>query len=124
MAYGGAVLPLLSTLASNGRAVLLTSAYAWEEARRNLVGPDQLVRLEAAGKIVRIVSEAPATLSCPLSLPDKDRPVLLTALQAGATHFMNGDRRHFGVFYGKAVGGMLICSPADFLCIVPPQTHT
>ncbi|MDP2872085.1 MAG: hypothetical protein Q8P31_06040 [Bacillota bacterium] len=104
--------------------MLLTSAYAWEEARRNHGGPDQLVRLEAAGKIVTVVSEAPATLPCPLSLADKDRPVLLTALQAGATHFLTGDRRHFGAFYGKAVGGMLICSPADFLCVVPPQTHT
>ncbi len=43
-----------------------------------------------------------------MHLPEKDRPVLLAALRAGATHFIIGDFAHFGPYYGQRIGGVLI----------------
>jgi hypothetical protein len=115
MAYGGALMPRILAVGASGGDALLTSAYALEEARRNLAGSELRAELDAASQAVTIVAEAPVGLPCPLRLPDKDSPVLLAALQARATHFLTGDRRHFGPYFGTLVGEMLICLPSDYL---------
>jgi uncharacterized protein len=70
---------------------LLTSAYALEEARRNLPERGQRVRLARLKRAVTLVRE-PAERALPrgIVLPDKDRPVLLAALDGRATHFVTG----------------------------------
>jgi hypothetical protein len=85
--------------------VLSTSADAWEEARHHLGCAEHHWRLEALAPHVQLVPPAPLDLPCPLEPPDRDRPVLLAALQGGATHFLTGDRRHFGRYYGTTVRG-------------------
>ena len=50
-----------------------------------------------------------------ISLPDKDKPILLAAIKERATHLITGDVRHFGPYSGKAVEGILILSPADYV---------
>ena len=45
----------------------------------------------------------------------KDRPILLAAIQAQATHLLTGDKRHFGSLYGQSISGVLILRPADYL---------
>ena len=98
-------------------AVLVTSSYVVEEARRNLTGPEQRTRLEELLKKME-VGEAmmlPPELRGGIDLPEKDWPVLGGAAAAGATHLITGDLRHFGAYFGEEVLGVLILRPADYL---------
>ncbi|MFH0982253.1 MAG: PIN domain-containing protein [Planctomycetota bacterium] len=96
---------------------LLTSAYALEEARRNLADDEPQTRLADLAKSITVVDEAPTALalSVGLNLPEKDTPVLLAALNAAATHLLTGDKTHFGRYFGKKIAGILILRPADYL---------
>ena len=93
---------------------LLTSAYAITEAERHLEG-DQRVRLSELLKGVRIVPDAPM-LELPkrTALRGKDVPILAAAMSARATHLITGDRRDFGPYFGKRLGGVLILPPRDY----------
>lgn len=98
---------------------LVTSEYAAEEARRNLDSAEQRADLEALLAGLEIVG-TPADRRIPSvpKLPDKDRPILLAAIEARATHLLSGDVEHFGPHYGRTVEGVLILPPADFLRII------
>jgi uncharacterized protein len=95
---------------------LVTSGYALEEARRNLSTLDQLRALDALAAGVRVIQES-GTWALPddITLPEKDRPILSAAIVSGATHLITGDQAHFGPWYGKRVGGVLILRPAAYL---------
>lgn len=96
---------------------LATSEYAIEEARRNLEGDEGKRRLARLLKGVEIVGEASPGdwIPEPIDLPEKDRPILATAIAAAATHLVTGDLRHFGAYMGQEVGGVRIVRPATFL---------
>jgi len=95
---------------------LLSSRYAHEEARRNLPTAEQQQRLEHLVKRVRLVADIlSGDLPPGVVLPPKDRPILLSAIRAKATHLLTGDRQHFGALYGQAIGGVTVMRPADFL---------
>jgi predicted nucleic acid-binding protein len=98
------------------RVELLTSGYAAEEARRNLGSEEARRRLDHLLKEVEILPES-ARLALPdgVRLAEKDRPILLAALTAGATHLVTGDVSDFGSYFGKRVEGVLIQTPAAFL---------
>lgn len=98
-------------------ARLLTSAYAIEEARRNLVSDDQQARLTALLTAVELVEVelGDATLAQNTGLPEKDVPILLAACAGMATHLLTGDLRHFGPLFGATIGGVLVQLPADYL---------
>lgn len=99
-------------------ARLITSVYAAEEARRNLSNPEQRRELEELLDYVEVVPTAASTdhpLFWTIELPDKDRPVLLAAIGAGATHLLTGDFRHFGPYYGKRIEGVLVLPPGEYL---------
>jgi len=122
-AYGSQGLLQFWKLARRNAVLLLTSAYAVEEARRNLDRLEHRRRLSRLLVDVTVVAEAGPGISCPVSLPEKDRPVLLAAIQTRATHFVTGDIRHFGPYRLRQVGGVLICTPRDYLSrLEPPQT--
>lgn len=100
-----------------GAAVrLLSTPYAVEEARRNLSSAEARERLETLVAGLQIV---PDVLLGPVppgvELPEKDRPILLAALAAGATHLLTGDRAHFGAYFGTRIQGMLLERPGDYL---------
>ena len=99
-----------------GNVALITSSYALEEARVNLQDPMQRERLEQLVHTMRIIA---SVVNRPLpegvTLPDKDRPILLAAIAAQATHLLTGDFRDFGPYYGHVVEGVLILPPADYL---------
>lgn len=101
-------------------ARLITSAYAAEEARRNLGFPEQRKDLEGLLASVEVVTTAlPAEhlLYSTVKLPEKDQPILLAAIGAGTTHLLTGDFRHFGPYYGERIQGVLILSPGDYLSL-------
>jgi uncharacterized protein len=96
----------------------MTSVYAAEEARRNLSQPKQREELEELLGSVEIIATAASTghpLFSTIELPDKDQPILLAAIGAGATHLLTGDFQHFGPHYGERIEGVLILPPGDYL---------
>ncbi len=100
-------------------AVLLTSAYALEEARRNLDTAERRSNLERLMEAVHVsnalVDPAEHPEIAVSSLPEKDLPILRAAVAAKATHLVTGDRKHFGRLFGERLAGVLIVRPADHL---------
>ena len=98
---------------------LVTSEYAAEEARRNLDSAEQRADLKTLLAALEIVG-TPADRPIPSApkLPEKDRPILLAAIEARATHLLSGDVAHFGPYYGRTVEGVPILPPADFFRII------
>jgi uncharacterized protein len=100
---------------------LVSSGFAIEEARRNIAAkyPQYLERLgELIAKAVEI--SQPAHRETPIALPEKDQPIFLAALAAGATHLLTGDLRDFGQHMNQPdrTGGILIQTVADYLAHV------
>ncbi len=98
---------------------LVTSAYAVEEARRNLDTAEQRADLERLLETVRISNPLADPAVHPgieaSGPPEKDLPILRAAVAADATHLVTGDRRHFGALFGEKVAGVLVVRPADHL---------
>ena len=92
---------------------LITSPYAAEEARINLLEGDQRRRLGTLLERVQIVTGV-SGLPPGVTLPEKDRPILQAAVQARATHLLTGDKRHFGKYFGRRYGGVLVLAPAEY----------
>jgi predicted nucleic acid-binding protein len=95
-------------------AELSTSAYAMDEARRNLDSDVQRGRLERLAASLRFVQEGPLLVGIAEQLRAKDAPILAAAVASGATHLLTLDRRDFGRFFGQRVGGVLILHPRDY----------
>jgi len=105
----------LLALAAAGDCELLSSEYAFEEARRNLgvkSSDDSIERFEAATGLIIPVQEAsgPALEQAQsVKLFDaSDTPILAAALQSGADVLVTGDRRAFAAFVGQRIGSLRI----------------
>lgn len=94
---------------------LCTSHYALEEARVNLSDEAQRARLRNLSIRLELFDAAVQKLPKEISLPEKDVPIMLAAIEAKATHLLTGDMRHFGKYFGKKVRGILIISPGAYL---------
>ncbi len=94
---------------------LCSSHYAIEGARINLDEEAQRRRLARLAGSIQLFDAVPRELSRGVSLPDKDVPILLAAMEARATHLITGDVRHFGPHFGKTMGGILVLRPAEYL---------
>ncbi len=96
---------------------LVTSAFAADEAARNLNTDAERERLGRLLDKLAIVDETSLHLETltSFSLPTKDIPILMAAVQASATHLLTGDKRHFGPFFNQSISGVLILPPADYL---------
>jgi uncharacterized protein len=98
------------------RVVLCSSRYALEEARINLTEEAQRKRLGKLAAKVQFFEALPTNkLPAGVVLPEKDAPILLAAIEAGATHLVTGDIRHFGAYFAKKLMGILVVSPGDYL---------
>jgi predicted nucleic acid-binding protein len=100
---------------------LVTSAYAVEEARRNLTEPHQRDRLDA---LLRQLERTAAMTLAPdqragLRLREKDWPIVAGAVEAGATHLITGDHRDFGPYFGQRIHGVLVQTPSGYLRGLP-----
>jgi len=98
------------------RVQLIASGYAVAEARANLGDAEQRDRLAKLLESVETVPEA-VDWSLPpgVDVPAKDRPILQAAIAANATHLITGDVTHFGEYFGRQIGGVLILPPGDYL---------
>ena len=122
----GAVRQLLHALHAAGHQ-LVASEYVATEARRNLLGKagtDAATYLQALLTAIEVspVAASAATQSDLQWLPDKDRPVLASAIATKCDALVTGDRTHFGAAYGQTFRGVTIYSPAQLAqaTIAPP----
>jgi len=97
--------------------VLCSSRYALEEARINLANEDQRVRFHNLSGGLRLFDAEHGALSRGISLPEKDVPIILAAMEARATHLLTGDIRHFGAYLGKKIEGIAIVLPGEYIRI-------
>ena len=95
--------------------VLCSSRYALEEARINLTEDAQTRRLGKLARSIQFFDAIPRQVSAGFSLPEKDWPIFFAAMEARATHLISGDVRHFGPYFGMAIEGILILTPAQYL---------
>lgn len=111
----------LFELAPRTEHELLTSAHAFEEARRNVAAryPETMERLEEVLLTdVEVVPEARLDLVAwarKTGLPSSDAPILAAAVQARADALVTGDRAHFGPFFGRTLEGVRVLSLRDAL---------
>ncbi len=101
--------------------VLCSSQYALEEARINLSDDAQRGSLARLGRNIQLFDTTAHQLPAGISLPEKDRPILLAAMDARATHLITGDLRHFGPYFGKKIEGILIVTPSHYLKTHQPR---
>jgi len=94
---------------------LFSSRYALEEARINLTDEDQRVRLNQLSGALHVFEAGQKTVLRGISLPEKDLPILLAAVEARATHLLTGDIRHFGPYIGKKIEGIEITLPGEYI---------
>ena len=94
---------------------LCSSRYAIEEAKINLEEEAQRRRLAQLTPALQIFDTRERELPSGITLPEKDAPILLAAIEAHATHLITGDIRHFGPYFGKTVQRMLVGTPAEYL---------
>ncbi len=96
---------------------LLSSAYAIEEARRNLAvdRPAALARLRRFTAALTLVNP-PQGLKLPpnVRLDPKDQPILLAAIHGKAGYLLTGDARHFDHLHGKRIEGVIVLRPAQY----------
>lgn len=95
--------------------VLCSSRYAVEEARINLQDAGQRTRLVELSRTVDLFDAMMGDLPRGISLPEKDAPILLAAIEAQATHLLTGDLRHFGPYLGKKIAGIIVLLPGEYL---------
>ncbi len=109
---------LVIDLGKQGHWAIATSAYASEEARRNLERkfPHLSNRLEGLLRGIVLTEHHPG-LRFPPALADKDRPIFQAAVACGATHLLTGDLKDFGAFMNQPekTFGVLVQTVADFL---------
>jgi len=106
-----------------GLCQLFASAYALDEARRNIAAkrPQQSAALEVfAGQLLLMPEPSPGLTeeAVRLGLPAKDAPVLAAAIAGKADVLVTGDRAHFGPLYNQTVAGVSVLRLADALSLL------
>ena len=109
---------LVIDLGKQGHWAIATSAYASEEARRNLERkfPRLPDRLKELLRDIELTEHHP-DLRFPPALAEKDRPIFQAAVACGATHLLTGDLKDFGAFMKQPENtvGVRVQTVADFL---------
>lgn len=119
---GSAFARLLAAAIS--RANVLTSDIACAEARRNLAlkRPGWLDAFEALVEDLEVVPSAVFPL--PVTLDEKDVPLLCAAIRARSDYFVTGDRRDFGHLFETRVHGALVITPLRLAEILAGRDET
>lgn len=99
----------------DGGHILITSHYAYDEAERNLSAKrpqwvenfyDFTAGMQRAGG---------HKLDIAISLNEKDKPILASAILEKCDYLLTGDKRDFGHLYNQTVSGVTI---VDFILLM------
>jgi len=104
-------------------AKLVSSVYAIEEARRNLDMPPQKECLDKLIVALEDIYPFHVDIELPknVTIREKDKPILMSAIAAKADFLITGDVRDFGKFYGKKISGVIVLPPSGYLNRLPPH---
>lgn len=109
---------LVLSLGCEGFWQLVTSAYALEEAQRNLRRkyPERVGKLEIWLPRIRIAPD-PNGVPCPTGLSEKDWPIYRAAVGCGADILLTGDIKDFGFLMNDPAmaNGLMIQTVSEFL---------
>jgi predicted nucleic acid-binding protein len=110
--------------AARRRASILTSDIACAEARRNLAlkRPSWIDTFEALLEELEVVPSSVFTL--PVTLNEKDVPLLCAAIRARSDYFVTGDRKDFGHLFGTRVVGAAVITPLRLAEILAGRAET
>jgi predicted nucleic acid-binding protein len=114
----GAIRRLVEEIQACGHECV-ADEYVIAEARRNLEQkfpsalPDFENRLRGISRLASPPSSSTPSLA--LLLPEKDRPVLASAIQHQCQALLTGDKTHFGRLYGQTIAGVCIRSPQSLV---------
>lgn len=105
---------------STPEIAVVSSLYAANEVRRNCRSEQQLKRLEILLSQTMMVSDASQNaIPSSIDLPEKDRPILASAIDAGAAFLITGDKNHFAQWMNRPIktrhGMLIIMEPGPFL---------
>ncbi len=97
-----------------GKHELVTNEYAFEEAKRNITvkfphwksGFDFLIN---EYEILPTINR----LDPSITLRDKDRPILSSAVEYECDYLVTGDKRDFGHLFGQVIGKTKVVTPAQ-----------
>jgi predicted nucleic acid-binding protein len=106
---GSSMAGLVAWVIATGTAV--SSDLAVEEARRNLAlkRPAWLLAFDALLPQVEMVPSM--IFAIPVTLADKDLPLLCAAIRGGCDVFVTGDRRDFGELMNRTIKGVRVMAP-------------
>jgi uncharacterized protein len=117
----GAIRHLFRLLLDAGH-VCLVDEFVVAEARRNLIAkyPKAVGELDSMVLAIGVhpFGSDADSISEVAWLPEKDRPVLASAIRLRCDALLTGDRTHFGTGYGKAFAGVTIYSPRSLAEVV------
>ncbi len=110
----GAIRRLVEEIQACGHECV-ADEYVIAEARRNLEQKFSAALPDFERVLLRVSRLAsPPALPSPslaLLLPEKDRPVLASAIQHRCQALLTGDNTHFSRLYGQTIAGVSIHSP-------------
>jgi uncharacterized protein len=96
---------------------LCSSRYALEEARVNLAEESQRDRLVDLSVALDYFAAQDMDVPQGISLPSKDVPIILAAIEARADFLLTGDFRHLGPYFGRTIKGVVVIPPARYFKI-------
>jgi|SRR5690625_5111495 len=106
-------------LAQAGRCTVFSSAFAFDEAERNIRSkrPAGLAAIVSFSRIVETVPEADVAMVAwaATHVPAKDAPILAAAVAARVDVLVTGDRRHFGSYFGRLLQTVTVMPPREAL---------
>lgn len=100
---------LVNIIQNNG--ICITNSYAIEKAKRNIIAKKfgSIEQLEFLLEKITINDSLIPNL--PVTLREKDIPILAGAIAVECTHLVTGDKKDFGFLFGQSVSGVKIVSP-------------
>src|SRR5258706_14716174 len=93
-------------------AALCSSRYAIEEANLNLEEDVQRRRLARLTAALHVFDARECALPPGITLPPKDLPILLAAIERRDPRLVTAEVRLFFGCFGKTVEGAIVCDPA------------
>ncbi|MDJ0731201.1 MAG: PIN domain-containing protein [Crocosphaera sp.] len=101
---------LVNIIQNNGTCI--TNSYAIEEAKRNITAKKfgSMEQLEFL-LLEKITINNSLILDLPVTLREKDIPILAGAIAVQCTHLLTGDKKDFGFLFGESISGVKIVSP-------------